>query len=589
MTRVHTIKTIGYAAMLVSLLLLTVNKLQAQLIPGQAHYFINAKSGQFMVIAGSDLENGGNAIQWQNAGQQDAQWILLPEDDTWFLIKNSHSGKYLVVADGSKEDGANVLQWDNLGQADARWRLQEAGNGHFWVINKNSGKYLIPLDASTDMGANLVQWYSEGRDYARWNVTPANGSHAHWKLQSSVVTDTTIAEVAVRLGDVDNLGFGWPVNFDPFTGNSTPIHPYPWTPEENQVAGMDRILVVSSYEGNPPGGADGYALTTKRPHNSPTNFTMEFPLPESGLKKVMMQIFIDDFQAPKFSSSYQFKLNGKRIPYVEKLINSITQSGPVGKLISFVLLEEDLELLRDGKLDISIDDPHTGAGDGFAIDFIQLLLNPKEYNHTCSLTGAVLTSIGRPIENCLVNSGGMAEMKTDLGGRFTLEDVPSGFVNITVQKYGYKTFSVMIDMTDGESKEIEIVLQKREMESREFFVKELKENGKVVIYGIHFDSGEDEPTKESAQACLVLRDLLFNMEDSRFRIRAYTDAIGDEASNLDLANRRAEKLVRWLLEEGLQEGLVVPVGHGEGNPIASNRTEEGRMLNRRIELELITD
>ncbi len=38
------------------------------------------------------------------------------------------------------------------------------------------------------------------------------------------------ADLVVRTGDINNLGFGWPAGFDPFSGESTPPHPFPWTP-----------------------------------------------------------------------------------------------------------------------------------------------------------------------------------------------------------------------------------------------------------------------------------------------------------------------------------------------------------------------
>ena len=38
------------------------------------------------------------------------------------------------------------------------------------------------------------------------------------------------ADLVVRTGDINNLGFGWPKNYDPFSGNSTYPHPFPWKP-----------------------------------------------------------------------------------------------------------------------------------------------------------------------------------------------------------------------------------------------------------------------------------------------------------------------------------------------------------------------
>jgi hypothetical protein len=50
----------------------------------------------------------------------------------------------------------------------------------------------------------------------------------------SAMTERTVggpeADLLVRTGDINNLGFGWPQGFDPFSGKSTPSHAYPWKP-----------------------------------------------------------------------------------------------------------------------------------------------------------------------------------------------------------------------------------------------------------------------------------------------------------------------------------------------------------------------
>ena len=77
-----------------------------------------------------------------------------------------------------------------------------------------------------------------------------------WSLKTAVLRDTPEADLVVRTGDIDNLNFGWPEGFDPFSGqSSTPAHSYPWTVDQNDPSGTDRIFVVSSYNGTPPRGS----------------------------------------------------------------------------------------------------------------------------------------------------------------------------------------------------------------------------------------------------------------------------------------------------------------------------------------------
>lgn len=67
-------------------------------------------------------------------------------------------------------------------------------------------------------------------------------------------------------------------------------------------------------------------------------------------------------------------------------------------------------------------------------------------------------------------------------------------------------------------------------------------------------------------------------------IDGYTDTVGDADYNLGLSQRRAESVDNYLHSKGVATGRFIPHGFGEANPVASNDTEEGRALNRRIEL-----
>jgi len=72
--------------------------------------------------------------------------------------------------------------------------------------------------------------------------------NADWKKTGSIVRDTQEAEMIVRVGDIDNLGFGWEPGFDPFTGDSTERHDFPYKPSPGDPAGTDRIMVPISYK-----------------------------------------------------------------------------------------------------------------------------------------------------------------------------------------------------------------------------------------------------------------------------------------------------------------------------------------------------
>ena len=68
------------------------------------------------------------------------------------------------------------------------------------------------------------------------------------------------------------------------------------------------------------------------------------------------------------------------------------------------------------------------------------------------------------------------------------------------------------------------------------------------------------------------------------KVSGYTDNVGAQAFNLDLSQRRARAVADVLREQGFHTTQLAVSGYGEDSPVASNATETGRRLNRRIEL-----
>jgi outer membrane protein OmpA-like peptidoglycan-associated protein len=69
-------------------------------------------------------------------------------------------------------------------------------------------------------------------------------------------------------------------------------------------------------------------------------------------------------------------------------------------------------------------------------------------------------------------------------------------------------------------------------------------------------------------------------------IDGHTCSIGTDEYNLDLSNRRAGSIVEYFLAKGVLATNLEHHGYGESMPKASNETEEGREMNRRVEFEL---
>lgn len=72
-------------------------------------------------------------------------------------------------------------------------------------------------------------------------------------------------------------------------------------------------------------------------------------------------------------------------------------------------------------------------------------------------------------------------------------------------------------------------------------------------------------------------------------IAGHTDSSGSEAYNQTLSERRAQSAGDVLVGQGVNPSRLRTVGYGEGRPIASNATAEGRQLNRRVEITIAPD
>lgn len=67
----------------------------------------------------------------------------------------------------------------------------------------------------------------------------------------------------------------------------------------------------------------------------------------------------------------------------------------------------------------------------------------------------------------------------------------------------------------------------------------------------------------------------------------HTDSVGSDAYNQRLSVRRAESVKAYLVSKGIEKNRVYTEGKGEKQPVADNKTAEGRAKNRRVEIEVV--
>lgn len=114
---------------------------------------------------------------------------------------------------------------------------------------------------------------------------------------------------------------------------------------------------------------------------------------------------------------------------------------------------------------------------------------------------------------------------------------------------------------------------------------DLKTEGHVAIYGIYFDYDSASIRPESEKALKAIAEILEQNYELEVFIVGHTDLTGSLEYNMELSKRRAESVVKELMNTyGISSNRLKAMGVGPLCPVTSNQSEEGRQLNRRVEL-----
>jgi OOP family OmpA-OmpF porin len=105
---------------------------------------------------------------------------------------------------------------------------------------------------------------------------------------------------------------------------------------------------------------------------------------------------------------------------------------------------------------------------------------------------------------------------------------------------------------------------------------------------ILFETGKTTLLPISRETLLTIAGVLAGFPEARIEVAGYTDSRGSAEMNQELSERRAEAVRAFLVGEGgLDPGRVTARGYGESGPVASNATDTGRALNRRVEFRVL--
>lgn len=178
---------------------------------------------------------------------------------------------------------------------------------------------------------------------------------------------------------------------------------------------------------------------------------------------------------------------------------------------------------------------------------------------------------------------------TAIGGALVYEFEDGGSENVTLKvvKDNTEVWAVIGGAGNGMYKVniIEKKLMNQDVVANaESLAGSINETGKVVVYGIYFDTDKADIKQESDPALAEIVKMLKANSTLKLFVVGHTDNVGLFDHNIKLSQDRAAAVVKALVGKGIVASRLTPFGGGPTAPMASNQNEAGRAKNRRVEL-----
>jgi len=164
-------------------------------------------------------------------------------------------------------------------------------------------------------------------------------------------------------------------------------------------------------------------------------------------------------------------------------------------------------------------------------------------------------------------------------GRVTTIRLTKGDKELWLDVAPYQGYEYDLTIIEKEAMKQEVAIDAAAMASS------IADTGSVAIYGINFDTASSVLKPDSEPALGEIAKLLTNNPALKVYIVGHTDMVGDAASNVKLSQARAQSVITALVtKHGIAASRLIAFGNGPYAPIASNKTDDGRAKNRRVEL-----
>jgi len=174
------------------------------------------------------------------------------------------------------------------------------------------------------------------------------------------------------------------------------------------------------------------------------------------------------------------------------------------------------------------------------------------------------------------------------GGTFTLigrlarPEQPPTYIAIYGERHSADVLAYLVDIIEVDEAETGLVSL-----DADYLASELNERGTISIYGLKFDFDSADLQEASTPVLQQIADYLHDNPEVKLYVIGHTDMTGTLAYNRQLSKARATAVAQALIDQyGIADDRLSPDGLAFLSPKASNQTEDGKAINRRVELVL---
>ena len=149
----------------------------------------------------------------------------------------------------------------------------------------------------------------------------------------------------------------------------------------------------------------------------------------------------------------------------------------------------------------------------------------------------------------------------------------------------------LLDTIEGlknELKQEKLVVQQkvREVSELQKARREYAEMTADSIFIIFFKKNSNDLSEKAVEKIDQIFEILIKNPNTGIVLNGYSDSIGSVAYNKMISEIRANAVKSYLVGKGIEHKRILAFGHGPQKAIATNKTEKGRQLNRRVEIQL---